>query len=154
MTTLATYAFASNANLSGVVVRAYACGRYLNNSGSAKTCTITTSQNGAVLCSESLTVPSSPIAQAFFIWAHFYFAAAIPAAGMVTSIGSNLQLGLSNAYATATTTGAFVAQQLLQCLSNPYIIFINPALQTTLSVDWTLAGGDVLEVHAGYMEAL
>lgn len=154
MTTLATYVFAVNAPLSGVVIRAYAAGRYLNNSGGPVSPTITTTYNGTVQCNETVVVASNPIAQAFFIWAHFYFTAAIPEAGQWVSLGSNLHIGLSNPYATATQTGAFVAQNLLQCLSNPYNTYVNPAQLLTLALNFNHVGGDVLEVHAGYMEAL
>lgn len=154
MTTLVSYVFASNAAVPGVVVRGYVCGRYVNAQGSPRFPNITTSWNGNVLCNSVMTVPSNPIAQAFILWVHFYFTAAVPNAGQVTSIGSNIHWCLSNPYATATITGAFVSQELLQCASNPYNSFINPAPQLTLSVDWNPFNGDVLEVHAGYMEAL
>ena len=154
MTTLATYVFPSGAALSGIVVRAYACGRYLNNSGGPLSPTITTTNNGVVQCSEAVTVAANPIAQAFSVWAHFYFTTVVTEAGQAVSVGSNVEVRLSNAYATATQTGAYVAQHLLQCLTNPYNTLINKALTTTLALNFNPIGTDVLEVHAGYMEAL
>lgn len=154
MTTLATYVFPSGTALSGIVVRAYACGRYLNNSGGPLIPTLTTTVNGNVQCSEAVTVVASPIAQAFSVWAHFYFTTVVTAAGQQVSVGSNIEISLSNAYATATQTGAFVAQNLLQCLTNPYNTFLTTSLTTSLALVFNPIGTDVLEVHGGYMEAL
>jgi len=156
MTTLATYTFPSGSNLAtGIAVRVYCAGRYLNNTGGALAPTITTTVNGAAQCSIAPSFNSSAIALGFRIEAQFYFThSAVPAAGNNVSVGSNVRATFSNAQATATTTGTFVAGDYFQILSNPYNTFIVPSVQNTLAVNFNLAGADVLELHESHMEAL
>lgn len=154
MTTLATYVFPSAALLSGVTIRAYACGRYLNNTGAQVLPTFTTSVNGVTQARQAVAANSSTIPLAWEVWSHFYFTTAIPNSGNPVAVGSNLSIRLSNQQQNATNTGNFVQAEYLTCLSNPYTTYINPALKTTLLLAFTIAGADVIEQHCGYMEAL
>lgn len=156
MTVLAAYTFPGGSNLTtGVAVRVYCAGRYLNNTGAALSPTLTTTINGNVQCTITPAFQPSAVAVGWYLRANFYFThLAVPAAGNDVSLGSNIAATFSNAQATATTTGTFVTQDYFQILSNPYNTFIIPSLQNTLAVNFNLAGGDVLEPHESNMEAL
>ena len=156
MTTIATYTFTSATPLTNdAALRVYAAGRYLNNSGAALTPTITTLVNGVAQCSVPMTVQSSAIAVGWLLRANFYFThLVVPAAGNDVSVGSNVHMILSNAQATATTTGTFVGAEYFQMLSNPYNTYVIPSQQNTFAVAFNLAGGDVLELHESHMEGL
>lgn len=155
MTALCSFTFPPGSTLPGRVIRAYATGRYLNNSGGALTPTLTTIVNSVV---QSTVTPaafaSSTIAVGWFCWAHFYVTQAQTPAGAFASIGSNLHVGFTWNHALATTTGVALGNQYFNLLTNPYTTVITPNGNNALEVDFNLAGGDVLEVHAATMEAL
>jgi hypothetical protein len=154
VTTLATYTFQTGSNLGLGVVRCYATGRYLNNTGAQMSPTLTTTVNGVAQCSLALPFNSSTLALGWRVWAHFYVSQALPQAGGVWSIGSNIEVLFSTAQASATTTGTFAGMQALQVTSNPYNTALLASLQNTLAVTFTPAGADVVELHTAYMEAL
>ena len=154
MTVLCSYIFPSASALSGITVRAFACGRYLNNSGGSLTPSISASYNGTVLATRSFTVASSAVAKAWRVWAHFYLSTTIQAAGIQPGIGAALEAGMTNAFAVTGIDGGYYSDNTLVLSSNPYATFINQAQQTTLELDFVTLGSDALELHTGYMEAL
>lgn len=154
MTTLATYTFQTGSNLGLGVVRCYATGRYLNNTGAQVSPTLTTAINSTTQCSIALPFNSSTLAVGWRVWAHFYFTQATPQAGSALSIGSNIDALFTTPQASSTSTGTFGGVQAFQIVSNPYATPVLVSLQNVLTVAFTAAGGDVIELHAATMEAL
>lgn len=154
MTTLATYTFPIGSVLSGMAVRCYATGRYLNNSGGTLAPIITTTINNAAQCRLAPSVNNGTIALGWRLWAYFYLSPAVAQNGTASGIGSNLEFLFTTPQASAVRTGTFVGTQLFQITSNPYSTAAAPSSALPLSVVFTPAGGDALEVHCAIMEAL
>jgi hypothetical protein len=93
-------------------------------------------------------------ATVYTITTHFYFSTAIQNAGSAPTIGVNFRVTLSNPIASGSMTGGHVSQDILSCLSNPYVTPASAALAQQLSVVLTPPAGGAIEQHCGYMEAL
>lgn len=157
MTTLASYVFPAGTNLSGVVVRGFATGRYLNNTGSNQTVTLTATQNATTLITQTIVVPTSTAAQAWFVHVHFYFQQAIVVAGNRLSIGCSLQAGIGNAVtAGGLYTSSYLAAAPLQVYAVPNATYIDPSQAQTLTFAFTPANvaNETLETGCAYLEAL
>lgn len=157
MTTLASYVFPVGAKLSGVKVRGFATGRYLNNTGSSQTVTLAATQNTTTLITQAVSIPASTAAQAWFMWVHFYFQKAITVTGNQLSIGCSMQAGVGNAVtAGGLYTSSYLAAAPMQVYALPNATYIDPSKQQTLTFSFTPAGvaNETLETGCAYLEAL
>lgn len=156
MTTLATYTFPSGTNLTGVKLRGFATGRYLNNTGSPQSILFTAMVNAVTIISQAIIVPTSTAAQAWNGWLHVYFNQSITAAGNSPSVGASLDAKISDAVNTGTYTGSHMGANAMQVYSNPLVTFVNLSVTQTISFNLIPAGvsNETLQIDMAYMEAL
>jgi len=152
MTTLATYTMQSGTDLSGITVRMTALGRLISTSGVSYT--VSALLGTTVIASQNFSQLVFATATVYLITVHFYFSTVVQNAGSAPTIGANIHITLSNPVATSTMTGGHVSQDILSCLSNPYVTPAPSALAQQLSVVLTPPAGGAIEQHCGYMEAL
>lgn len=152
MATLVTYTMASGQDLSNITVRATAMGRLISTSGTSYT--VAALLGTTIIAQQNFSQLVYAQATAYLIQVHFYFSTVQQNAGNAPTMGASLRITLSNPIASGAMTGGHVSQDLLSCLSNPYLTPVPMALAQQLSVTLTPPAGGVIEQHCGYMEAL
>ncbi len=155
MTVLASYTFPIGSSLSGTVVRGYATGRYVNNSGSSQTVNIRCLYGTTFLTTLSIAFNSSAAALGWILRAHFYFTQSSVQTGVQYTVGCTMEADFTNNGTLSGRTGSYVSIAPMQVKALPYIN-VDPTQTTMVNMQFLPAGvaNEVLETGCAYLEAL
>jgi hypothetical protein len=156
MTTLAIFTFDSGTNIGGVIVRGYATGRYLNNSGSTQSPLLTVALNTVTIASIAVPTPTSTGAVGWIFDTHVYFTKPVVEAGNVPSVGCTLRANFTNPGTASNETGSYVLIAPMQVWSLPFSTYVLTSQANVVTTTFVPAGvsNETLEIGCAYLEGL
>lgn len=155
MTTLATYTFNSGERLNNTTLRGYASGRYLNNTVSVQTPQFKVTCNGTILCAQTVAFQVSTTGIVWSMGVHFYVNSAVTDAGVGWYIGATMNIKVTQGLVGSRSSGGKVIEEYLVDTTTPLTaVPLNQAAANQVDYQIVPSGGDSLEVHVAYLEAL